>query len=104
MEISIKQKNDNLFFKRTDLVAEIQQPGKPTPKRDDVKKILAAQFGAPENQVVIKELSTKLNSTTCTAEVYKDIKDLEKYAKKYMVERPKKGTKTAAPKKKAEAK
>jgi ribosomal protein S24E len=96
MELTIKEKNDNVFFKRTNVVAEIQHTGEPTPKRENVKKLLAAKCGAEEGLVVIKELKTSLNTTKCTAEVYKDRKDLEKYARKYLLERGTKKEKTPA--------
>jgi ribosomal protein S24E len=79
MEISIKSKTENPLMNRTEIQAVVSYAASPTPKRGEVRKLLAAQLGADENLLVIRKLKPKFGShADCLAILYKSKEDLDK--------------------------
>jgi len=102
MEIKILNKHENPLMNRTEITAEILHQSEPTPKRNDVRKLLAAQLGHEEKLVVITQIDTTFGlKSKLTASVYKDTAHMEKIEPKYIQGREK-GQKLK-PGKKAEA-
>ncbi len=62
MELKILEKIDNPLLKRTKIIAEVLHQGLPTPKRTEIRKLLAAQLGADENLVVVRQLDPTFGS------------------------------------------
>ena len=88
MEIKLLSKTENPLLNRLEITAEVLHQGEPTPKRGDVRKLLAAQLGAEENTVTIKKLdSTFGTKSKLIATIYKDRASLDKLEPKYIVGR-----------------
>ncbi|MFH0869306.1 MAG: 30S ribosomal protein S24e [archaeon] len=90
MEIKILNKHENPLMNRTEITAEILHQSEPTPKRNDVRKLLAAQLGHEEKLVVIKKIGTEFGmKSKLTANVYHDSGHMEKIEPKYIIGREK---------------
>jgi ribosomal protein S24E len=88
MEIKITDKKDNLFFNRTHISAEVDHRGEPTPKRADVRKALAVSLNANSELLVIRSLKSQFGfKAKCSAMLYKNKEDLQKYEQKYILGR-----------------
>lgn len=90
MEIKILNKHENLLLNRTEIDAEISHINEATPKRNDVRKLLAAQLGAEEALTIIKKIEPVFgNKSKLRVTIYKDAKQLEKIEPKYIIGREK---------------
>jgi ribosomal protein S24E len=92
---------------RTEITVEIHHQGEPTPKRLELKKVLAAKLGTKEDLVAIKKIESSFSSkTTVYANLYSKKEDLEKLEPKYIAKRLEKAQKKSEEKSKkaAEAK
>lgn len=88
MEIKILDKIENPLLNRTEIKAEVLHQGEPTPKRGDVRKLLAAQTGAEENVVVVRQLDSVFGvKSKLIAMIYKDRAQLEKLEPKHIIGR-----------------
>ncbi|MEM2873899.1 MAG: 30S ribosomal protein S24e [Candidatus Nanoarchaeia archaeon] len=88
MEVKILDKKDNLFFNRTEIFAEINHQGLPTPKRAEVRKLLAEVLGASSELLVIRRCKSQFGfKAVCEAMLYKSKQDLEKFEPKYIIGR-----------------
>ncbi|MBD3263375.1 30S ribosomal protein S24e [Candidatus Woesearchaeota archaeon] len=100
MDIKITDKKENVLLNRTEIKADIEHVGKPTPSRAEIKEKLAAMLSSDKNLVIIRKLEQDFGSKTkCTAMQYKTRDDLEKIEQKYLLKRDEK-----KPKEKKEAK
>ena len=104
MEIKISNKTENKLLDRTEIEAEIINDKAATPKRNEVRKLLAAQLGADEQLLIIKKIAQSFGSAVkLSAMLYKTKEELQKYEPKYMIGREtgqkKKPGKTAQEKK-----
>jgi ribosomal protein S24E len=72
MEIKVKNESYNPLLKRKEIRLEIEHAGEGTPQRFDLRKKLAAKFGAKVDNVFVRRLdsSTGLQRTLCLLEVY----------------------------------
>ena len=90
MEIKVLEKIESPLLKRTKIIAEVLYPGAPTPKRGDVRKLLAAQLGAEEALVVVRQLEPTFGpKAKLTALQYKDRAQLESIEQKHIIGREK---------------
>ena len=88
MEIRILNKKENVFFSRTEIDAEVLHAGQPTPKRTEAKKLLAAQLGADETLLLIRNMTTNFSDRAkMKAVLYKDQAHLDKNEPKYIIGR-----------------
>jgi len=88
MEIKILYKTENPLFHRTEISAEVLHQGEATPKRGDVRKLLAAQLGADDTLVVIRQMDPTFGTKAkLTAMVYKDKAQLTSTEPKYIIGR-----------------
>ena len=96
MEIKILDKKENVLLNRTEIEAEIEHSGKPTPSRADIREKLAAMLSADKNLIIIQNLKQDFGSKTkFTAMLYKSKDDLEKAEQKYLIKRNEKVPKGA---------
>ncbi len=102
MELKISNKFENKLLNRTEIEAAVLHAKEPTPKRGEMRKLLAAQLGAEESLLVIRKFSTKLSAAgKLTAMLYKSKEDLQKTEPKYIIgretgQKKKPGAKAAA--------
>jgi small subunit ribosomal protein S24e len=88
MEIKILDKIENPLLKRTKIIADVLYSGAPTPKRNEVRKLLAAQLGSEEALLVIKQLNPKFGpKAKLTAILYKEKAQLDALEPKYIIGR-----------------
>ena len=88
MELKISNKVENQLLNRTEITGEVLHAGAATPKRIDVKKLLAAQLGADESLLTIRKVNTPFGAKSkLTAMLYKDKATLEKFEPKYVIGR-----------------
>jgi len=85
MEVKITDKKDNLFFNRTEITAEINHQGIPTPKRAEARKAIAESLGANADLLVVRKCKSQFGfKALCEAMLYKTKEDLEKFEPKYV--------------------
>jgi len=90
MEIKILEKHENPLMNRTEITAEISHLSASTPKRGDVRKLIAAQLGADETLTVVRKIEPTFgNKSKLLVIIYKDAKHLEKTEPKYIQGREK---------------
>jgi len=90
MEIKILDKHENPLMNRTEIKAEVMHAGAATPKRGEVRKLIAAQLGAEENLTVVKKLEPTFgNKSKLQVMIYQDAKQMEKIEPKYIIGREK---------------
>ena len=72
------------LLNRTEFIYEIDHPNQPTPKREAIKRQLAAELKTSEELINLNKVITSFGSTKIKviAEVYKTKDDLEKLIKK----------------------
>ena len=88
MEIKILNKTENALFNLTEITAEVAHEGAATPKRADVRKLLAAQLGAEENRLALRQIDTPFSTKSkIIAVLYKTKEDLQRAEPKYIVGR-----------------
>ncbi|MBI2139670.1 hypothetical protein HYU14_02000 [Candidatus Woesearchaeota archaeon] len=80
MEIKITADVDNPLLLRRDIQAAMDFPGKPTPKNDEVLKLIAEKEKADPSAIVIRKIRTSFGKghAIVTASVYKSEADKKK--------------------------
>ncbi|MEM0379173.1 MAG: hypothetical protein QW038_00415 [Nanopusillaceae archaeon] len=91
MEIKIIERNENKILDRDEIYAIIEHKNEATPKREDIKKKIAAMIGADENLVVIKKILSFYNQqkSRVWVNVYRDRNSMIKLEPKYILKRNK---------------
>jgi len=88
MEIKITEKKENALLNRTEIYAEIDNSGKPTPTRKEIKEKLSALLSANKDLIVIKKLDQSFGPITkCFAVIYKSAEDLKKTEPEHLLKR-----------------
>ena len=77
MEVEILEKKDNTLLKRTEIEFKIGHPKSTTPKRNEVRDLVATELGAKKESVVIDNLKSTFGKpvTYGYAKVYKSVED-----------------------------
>jgi ribosomal protein S24E len=103
-DVNILRKHEEPLMSRTIVEAEVAFTGA-VPRRQDVKKSLAAKLGAAEDTIVLESIRPIFGQTlaVATVSVYKDKKVMGKLAGKHLADRDA-GKKGGAPKEKKAAK
>ncbi len=88
MDLKILNKLENALLNRTEITAEVSHEGAATPKRADVRKLLAAQLGADETCLALRKIDTPFSTRSkITAALYKTKEELQKTEPKYVIGR-----------------
>ncbi len=88
MELKISNKFENKLLNRIEIEASVLHAKEPTPKRAEMRKLLAAQLGADESLLVIRKFSSKIGAGgRLLAMLYKSKEDLQKTEPKYIIGR-----------------
>src|SRR3989344_9547051 len=95
--MNILSKTESPLLSRAELKAEISFE-KATPKKEEIKKQVAAQLKAPENLIVIKSIETIYGTRTANilAYIYKDENSLKKIEPKIKEKKAKPGAEKPA--------
>ena len=103
MELKITKKQDNSLLSRMEITLEIDFVNEPTPKKEDIKKKIAASEKADEKLVVVKSMETSFSSgkADVIVHIYKSEEELKKTEPQNKGKSAKEGAKVAP---KAEAK
>lgn len=96
MSIKVIKKEENVLFKRQEIVLELNYEGKPTPNRKSVLNEVGKVLKTDENLISIIRIAGifGLAKSIITAHVYKNRKTLEEnepkhIIKRYIIEKPK---------------
>lgn len=89
MEVKILDEDNNLLFNRKEVRFEIVHEGEPTPKLNDIKRLLAQKTNSMINHVIIDKVETLfgIGRTLGNARIYKDKDDLFSYEPRYLLKR-----------------
>lgn len=91
MEIEIIDRKENNLVKRTELRIRVLHPGKATPKREEVRRKVAAIIGVKEELVVLRKIISSFGKATSYGiiHVYNSKEDVFKWEPKYVLKRNK---------------
>lgn len=91
MEVEIIDRKENNLVKRTELRIRILHPGEATPKREDVRKKVAAIVGVKEELVVLRKIISSFGKAVSygLVHVYNSREDIFKWEPKYILRRNK---------------
>jgi len=91
MEVKIIERNENKLLNREEIYAVVEHPNGATPKREEIRKKLAAMLGVAENLIVIQKILSVygLPISRVFAHVYKDEDTLKKLEPKHLLKRNK---------------
>jgi len=91
MEIKIINRKENKLLNREEIYAIVEHPGEPTPKREDLRKKIAAMVGSNEDvTVIVKILSSyRLPVSKVWVNIYTDKDTMKKLEANYILKRNK---------------
>ncbi|MEM1895613.1 MAG: hypothetical protein QXR54_00270 [Nanopusillaceae archaeon] len=91
MEIKIIERNENKILDREEIYAIVEHKGEATPRREDIKKKIAAIIGVDENLLVVKKILSLYNQqkSRVWVNVYKNKEAMLKIEPKYILKRNK---------------
>ncbi|MEM4772635.1 MAG: hypothetical protein QW648_01340 [Nanoarchaeales archaeon] len=91
MEIKIIERNENKILDREEIYAIVEHEGEATPKREDIKKKIAAMIGVDENLLVVKKILSLYNQqkSRVWVNVYKNKEVMLKIEPKHILKRNK---------------
>ena len=89
MEIEIVEKKDNPLLNRLEVTFVVSHPKSQTPKRNEVKDILAGSLGVKKEVVIIDNMEPTFGkpSTYGYAKIYKTVEDARKVEPIYIQKR-----------------
>ncbi len=89
MEITIESKRYNPLLKRTEIRLRIKHENAPTPNRQDVRNLLASEFGVEVDRVVIHYIKSEFGQgiSRCYAKIYDSVEDALKLEREYILRR-----------------
>lgn len=89
MKITILSKKEDLFFGRTNVEFEVWHETLPTPKRDDVRALVAKEFEKDIKNVILISFTTAYgsNKSKGTAHIYAKEESIAKAEPKYIIKR-----------------
>ena len=86
MEMKVLSERDNLLLKRKEVHVEIR--GETTPMRVDVKRRIAAEYGADENLVIVDRMDTVGPSRVrAYVKIYEDKEIMDTIEPEYKIKR-----------------
>ncbi|HIP66778.1 MAG TPA: 30S ribosomal protein S24e [Candidatus Nanopusillus sp.] len=91
MEVKIIERNENKLLNREEIYAVVEHPNGATPKREEIRKRLAAMLGVTENLIVVQKILSMygLPISRVWAHIYKDEAILKRLEPKYLLRRNK---------------
>ncbi|HHC18964.1 MAG TPA: 30S ribosomal protein S24e [Euryarchaeota archaeon] len=89
MELTIESKRYNPLLKRTEIYARIVHKKAATPSREDVRNLIASEFGVKKDLVIVQYIRTGFGWTVSKAyvKIYDSLDDLKKVEPKYVLRR-----------------
>jgi ribosomal protein S24E len=102
MSLKIISQKENTLMARKEISAQVDFSG-PTPKKDDIKKMIASHISSEESLVVIKVIKNNFGAQSAKVEAYvyssaDTFKKIEEYRKQ--AKKPAEGAEASAPAKK----
>jgi small subunit ribosomal protein S24e len=94
MEVKVTSNKENALLERREIKFMIDQDGA-TSRRDDVKRELCKMLNLSPDSTIVVSINQGFGGKECsgTAHSYKDSKALEKYERKYLLDRVSKSAK-----------
>jgi len=91
MDIKILERRENKLLNREEVYAIADHRGEPTPKREDIKKKVAAMIGKSEDLIVVLKIMSSygLQRSKVILHVYNSKDDMMKIEPKYILKRNK---------------
>jgi ribosomal protein S24E len=87
MKIESVTKEDNKLLRRTEVKAVFDCFGEATPKRNDIRKQLAAKLGSESDLLVIKRILMAGHKAICKANLYGNKDDIKLVESPYVMKR-----------------
>ena len=89
MKTKILDKLDEVLLNRTKVEFEVEQEGKATASRDEIRKQLAAQLGTTEDLISIDKIDQKFGESVSRgiAYLYSKKEDMDKITPKHIAKR-----------------
>lgn len=74
MDIDVSSRRENRLLKRTELELTVKHPNSPTPKRQEVRELIAKTLGVSKDGVVVYSMKSSFgsNETLVSAKAYTD--------------------------------
>ncbi|MGB9674872.1 MAG: 30S ribosomal protein S24e [Nanopusillaceae archaeon] len=91
MEVIILTREKNQLLNREEIIVKIDHKGEATPKREELKKKIAAMIGKDEKLVVVEKILTYYGKQESKAfvHVYENENDMMKLEPKHILKRNK---------------
>lgn len=89
MDVEILQKIDNPLLNRVEIVTIVKHPNSSTPKREEIKKKLAAILGSKEELMVVRKILSVYGKPISRVyiNVYKDENTLRRVEPKHILKK-----------------
>ncbi len=89
MEVEILEKKENKLTNRIEVRFKVRHPGEATPKREEIKKKIAAIIGAGEDFIVLRKVISVFGKPESYGKihVYNSKEDLFRWEPKYILKR-----------------
>jgi small subunit ribosomal protein S24e len=89
MEIKIIERKENKLLNREEVYAVAEHPGEATPKREEIRKKIAAMVGSDENLTVVTKIlsSYRLPISKIWVNVYRDQETMKRLEPKHILKR-----------------
>ena len=103
MEIELLEKKDHPLLSRVEITFKIKHPNESTPKRGEIREVLAEQMNVKKGCVIIDNMKAEFGRTETIgfAKIYSSDKDAKEYEREHILVRNKL---TSAKKEKTEPK
>ncbi len=77
------------MLKRTEVRFRIKHENAPTPKREDVRNLLASEFGVEVDRVIVHYIKSEFGRgvSRCYAKIYDSVEDALKLEREYILRR-----------------
>ena len=91
MELVIEEKKDNPLLNRMEIRFRVKHPKASTPKREDIRNLIAANLNVEKDRVIIARMHTPfgIHETKGYAKVYYSVEDAKKIEPDYILKRHK---------------
>jgi small subunit ribosomal protein S24e len=86
-DLKILEEKENPLLYRKELIVEIDHTGEPTPKREDVRKRVAALKGVSENLVIVHSIKPLfgVGKSVAFVKIYESEEKLREIEPRYML-------------------
>ncbi|MGC9132951.1 MAG: 30S ribosomal protein S24e [Nanopusillaceae archaeon] len=91
MEINILNREKNALLNREEMLVNIEHKGEATPKREELRKKIAAMIGKDEKLIIVEKILTEFgkNRSRAFINVYENENDMKKIEPKHILKRNK---------------